>query len=234
MGFLTRLKGILGVKAEKALDKVEDPKEMLDYSLQKMEEGLRSLSQKALEIGTAKKKLENQRDKLQAATSSYEDQAKKALEFGQEDLAKEALIRKMEGYTQLQDIETRIKEVEENLQILAKSKEEMKRKIQTFKVKKEELKAVYSASQAQLKVKEMLTSLGSETDNVGLTIERAEARIEDMRARGEAIDELVDQGLVNEVLEDGRDEIERKLKKLSMDSAVEEELEKLKAMNQTV
>ncbi|MDI6880283.1 MAG: PspA/IM30 family protein [Desulfitobacteriaceae bacterium] len=228
MSVLSRLKDIFGAKVEKGLNGLENPKEMLDYSLVKMEEGLQALARNIAEFGTAKKRLEFQRSAFEETIRRYDEQAQKALELGQEDLAKEALGRKLETQSRLADVNSKIEQMNAQLDGLAKSQEDLRQKIQNFRIKKEELKALYTASQAQLKVKELLTSAGSEAENIGRTVERAEARIQEMQARAGALDDLVDKGLLTEVLSNGQDDIERKLNRLSSNATVEAELAKLK------
>ncbi|MHB1652579.1 MAG: PspA/IM30 family protein [Desulfitobacteriaceae bacterium] len=229
MGVLVRLKNIFGAKMEKSLEVLENPKEMLDYSMVKMEEGLQSLARNVMEFAAAKKRLELQRNALTEVISKYAEQANKALELSQEDLAKEALLKKIEAVQRVEELDSQIKDMDVQLQAIAKSQEELRLKIQSFRSKKEELKAVYAASQAQLKVKELVTFLGAESENIGQTVRRAEARIQDTRARVLAIDELIEQGLITETFADSKDDVDRKLRRISLDSVVEAELAKLKS-----
>lgn len=50
-----------------------------------------------------------------------------------------------------------------------------------------------------------------------------------MQAKVLAVDELEEQGIISDVFADSKDEIERKLKRMSIDSQVELELARLKA-----
>ncbi|VBB08900.1 pspa/im30 [Lucifera butyrica] len=228
MDLFNRLKNLLGAKLEKGMDSLESPDEMLDYSLVKMEEGLHAMAANAVQLGTSKKELELQRDTLLKSAGTYEGQSRKALELGQEDLAKEAIQRRLETEQRIKSLDVQIADMDQRLQAVARSQEELKEKIRIFKGKKEELKAVYSASQAQLKVKELITSLGNESETIGKTVERAEARIQEAQARVMAIDELVSKGVVTEVFSDHKDDVEYKLNQLSMNATVEAELIKLK------
>jgi phage shock protein A len=63
---------------------------------------------------------------------------------------------------------------------------------------------------------------------VGLALERAENKTEEMKARAEAIDELMEAGTLED-LTGGRDEIDRELAKISTKTSVESELARLKA-----
>lgn len=229
MGLLVRLKQLFEAKVDKSLDHLENPGEMLDYSLHKMEESLRSISQNAVQLTAAKKRIEMQRDELLQTAANYQQHAEKALELGQEDLAREALNRKLEAEARIQALDHQLAEMDHQLTSTVHSQEELKRKISSFRSKKEELKAVYTASQAQLKVKEIMTSIGSDSEEVGRTIERAESRILDMQARVKAIDDLTDQGVISEAFDSKTDDIERKLDNLSKNSKVEEELTRLRA-----
>jgi len=77
MRILTRVKTMFSAKVEKGLDSLENPKEMLDYSIVVMEKSLREVARNALELGTAKKKLEQQRDLYKANFNNYEKWPKK-------------------------------------------------------------------------------------------------------------------------------------------------------------
>lgn len=229
MSVMERLKAVFGAKLEKGLDSIEDPREMLDFSLVKLEESLRTTARSALDVGTAKKKLETQRDTLVASQRKYEEQARKAVELGQDDLAREALARGQQAAQQTGALETQIAEMGKNLEAIARSQAELKQKIDAFRLKKEELKASYDASQAQLRVKEALTGVGSEAENAGRIIDRAEKRVAEMRARVAALDDLTAQGIVTDVLADEGDDIDKKLQKVERDSGVEAQLQRLKA-----
>lgn len=229
MGIMLRLRDLFGAKLEKSIEVLENPKDMLDYSLVKMEDGLHAMTKNATEFATAKKRLEIQCDTLRESILKYIDQAEKALEFGQEDLAKEAMTRKVETERREMEMKAEISKMDEQLHSIARSQDDLRRKIQNFRNKKEELKATYAASQAQLKVRELVTSIGSESENIGRTVERAQVRIQEMQAKVQAIDELEDQGVIKEIFSDGKDDIERRLHQLSMNSMVDAELAKLKA-----
>ncbi|AFM42784.1 phage shock protein A (IM30), suppresses sigma54-dependent transcription [Desulfosporosinus acidiphilus SJ4] len=224
MGIFVRLKQLFEAKVDKSLDRAEDPGEMLDFSLRKMEDALQRIVQNTVQLTTSKKRVEMQRDEQIQMATNYQKHAEKALALGQEDLAREALNRKAEAEERIQELENQLSEMDHQLTATINNQEELKHKISNFRSKKEELKAVYNASQVQLKVKEMMTSVGSEADEVGKTIERAESKIYDMQARVKAIDELTEQGVISEAFDSKTDDMERRFRKLSKDSKVEEEL----------
>ncbi len=114
------------------------------------------------------------------------------------------------------------------MESLKTSQATLRHKIELFQGKKEELKALYDSSKAQLQVKEAVSGISKDLADVGHATERAEARIRAMQARVEAIDELVAVGALEDALEPG-DDIDRELARISRQTAVEQELARLKA-----
>lgn len=228
MGVIARLKSILGSKIEKGLDKWEDPKDMLDYSIVQMEQSLQEMTRNTIEITAAKKKLERQRDFNLANVKNYEQLAEKALEAEQEDLAREALTKKNEEEEKAKQLEKQINSLTANLKVITTSQKELQHKIELYRAKKEELKATYDASRAQLKIKEIMASVSDDTKNIVEIVDRAENKIRDTEARVLALDELISQGVVAELIPDNKNDLEKRLSEFEKDTSVEDELAKLK------
>src|ERR687893_1814680 len=102
MSVMKRLSMIFRSKANKALDRMEDPRETLDYSYQRQLEMLQKVKRGVADVATSRKRVELQAQQLQDKASKLHDQAKQALEAGREDLAKEALARRAAIQPQLE------------------------------------------------------------------------------------------------------------------------------------
>ena len=228
MSFLARLKAIFSAQASQALDDLEDPRASLDYSLTRLQASLRQISDSLVEVSTARRNLETQRMQLEASIAKYETQARDALAVNREDLAARALERKAAARERLESLQANIETLNTQVDSLKTSQASLRQKIELFQGKKEELKAIYDSSRAQLKVKEAVSGLSKDLSDVGHAIERAEARIRGMQSRVKAIDELVASGALDDALTPG-DDIDRELASLSRTAAVEKELEQLKA-----
>ncbi|KJS22095.1 MAG: hypothetical protein VR72_07435 [Clostridiaceae bacterium BRH_c20a] len=228
MGLLNRVKNIFGAKLEKRLDSLEEPKEMLDYSIIQMEKSLREIIHNALEIGTAKKRLEMERDFNLANSKKHEDSAKNALELGHEDLAKEALFKKSEDEEQAQRLKIQIDTLNRSIESIVKSKKDLQYKIELYRAKKEELKAIYDASKAQIKVKEIMTAFGEDSRSIYETVDRAERKIKNIKAKVYALEELSNIGVIDEIQMGNKDDINSRLSELEAQKAIEEEFVKLK------
>ncbi|HIP96188.1 MAG TPA: PspA/IM30 family protein, partial [Anaerolineae bacterium] len=223
-----RLKAIFGARVNQALDELEDPQASLDYSLTRLQASLRQISDSLVETAAARRRLETQRIQLEKAIAKYEGQARDALAADREDLARRALERKAAGRERLDGLNANIATLEAQVESLKTSQATLRHKIELFQGKKEELKALYDSSRAQLQVKEAVSGISRDLADVGHAIERAETRIQAMQARVEAIDELVAVGALEDALEPG-DDIDRELARISRQTAVEQDLARLKA-----
>src|SRR5437899_2677368 len=94
MGLMKRVSLVFKAKANKALDRVEDPRETLDYSYQRQLEMLQKVKRSLVDVVAARKRLEMQGTTLQDKAANLHSQAKRAMAAGREDLAREALSRR--------------------------------------------------------------------------------------------------------------------------------------------
>ena len=214
-------------KANKLLDRYEDPRETLDYSYQKQLELLQQVKRSTATVITAKKRLELQRVKLQQNIQKLDSQAKDSVNAGRDDLARLVLERKANNVIEIENLTTQIQEQEIEQEKLINTEKKLSAKINAFRTKKETIKAQYTAAEAQVKVKEAVTGISEEMADVGFAIERAEEKTETMRAKSAALDEMVELGALDEI--GGEDEIERELRKMKTTTGVDDELAKLKA-----
>ena len=226
MGLIDRMSTVVKSKVSKVLDRFEDPRETLDYSYQKQLEMLRKVKRGVAEVATSKKRLEIQRTKLQANIDKHTSQAKAALEAGREDLARTALTLKAQEQTQFEQLTQQIVNMGHEQDKLVATEKRLSAKVESFRSRKETIKAQYSAAEAQVKITESVSGIGEEMTDVGLAIQRAEDKTENMRARSEALDELIETGTLEDTLESG-DSIERELAAIKQKSTVDEELEAL-------
>src|SRR3712207_3176194 len=93
MSLMKRLSLIFRSKANKALDRAEDPRETLDYSYQRQLDLLSKVRRGVADVATSRKRVELQVNQLEQQAAKLQDQAQKALGMGREDLAREALTR---------------------------------------------------------------------------------------------------------------------------------------------
>jgi phage shock protein A len=230
-GLSGRMSTIVKAKISKLLDRHEDPSETLDYSYQKQIELLQNVKKGIADVVTSKKRLQLQEKTLQDQIVKLDTQAKQALVQGQEDLARTALERKNVAQTELQSLDSQVAELEQQQEQLTASEQKLRTKIEQFRSKKEVIKAQYSAAEAQVRISEAATGVGEEMADLGLAMQRAVDKTENMKARAQAVGELEAAGTFDNLtaLGPGEDDIDRQLRQLSSSSEVDAELEKMKA-----
>ena len=189
-GLTGRMSTVVKAKVSKLLDRAEDPAETLDYSYQKQVEQLQNVKKGIADVVTAKKRLQMQETSLQQSVVKLDTQARQALSAGNEELARTALERKNVAQTELQSLDTQVTELEAQQEKLTDSEQKLRAKIEAFRTKKEVIKAQYSAAEAQVRISEAATGVGEQMADVGLAMQRAVDKTENMRARADAVSEL--------------------------------------------
>jgi phage shock protein A len=226
-----RFTTIIKAKISKMLDRAEDPGETLDYSYNKQLELLQNVKKGIAEVVTSKKRLQMQSDKLQQQVVKLDTQARQALAAGNEDLARTALERKALAQNELQSLDGQVTELEGEQQKLIASEQKLRTKIESFRTKKEVVKAQYSAAEARVQISEAATGVGEEMADVGLAMQRALDKTDDMKARANAVEELEAAGTFEDLtaLGPGQDDIDRQLAQIGTTSQVDDDLAKMKA-----
>jgi phage shock protein A len=192
---------IFRAKTDQALDKMEDPRQTLDYSYQRQLELLQKVRRGV----------------------------QKALEVGREDLAREALSRRSGIQQQMSDLQAQHAQLQGEEEKLTRASQRLQAKVDAFRTKKETIKASYSAAEAQTRINEAFSGISEEMGDVGLAIQRAEDKTQQMQARAGAIDELLASGALDDPTGTAKDDITLELEQLASTSDVESELARMKA-----
>ncbi len=227
MGVMKRLTGIVQAKANKALDRVEDPRETLDLSYEKQIEQLAQVKRGVADVATARKRIELQAQQLQSSAAKLQDQARQALAQQREDLAREALSRRAGISTQLEGLKTQHDQLVQQEQKLIVTTQTLQARVESFRTQKETLKASYTAAQAQTKIGEAVSGISESMSDTGMAMQRAQDKIAQMQARAGAVDELLASGALPDMT-GSSDSLQAELDKTSQQSQIELELAQMK------
>src|SRR5437870_1664244 len=211
-GLAGRMSTVIKAKVSKLLDRAEDPGETLDYGYQKQVELLQNVKKGIADVVTSKKRLQMQSEKLEQSIVKLDTQARQALAQGREDLARMALERKNVAQTELQSLDSQVAELEKQQEQLTENEKKLRGKVEAFRTKKEVIKAQYSASEAQVRISEAANGVGEQMADLGLAMQRAQDKVEGMRARASAVDELEKAGTFDDLTalgDGGQDDIDR-------------------------
>jgi len=228
MSLWSRIRLILKVKGGAALDRAEDPREMLNYADEQLQELLRKVKQGLIEVAISKRQLQQQLEKLGARVPQLEDQARRALAAGREDLARIALERKQTALAELTGLEAQAAEVGAEEQRLTTAEQQLGARIEQFRMRRQALAARYTAAEAQVRVNESLSGVSGDFADLGIALGRAEEKIDRMLARASAVDALIDSGVLAPPGGGTGDLVERELTMLAGQEAAEQELAALR------
>jgi phage shock protein A len=228
MSVMKRVTLIFRSKANKALDKMEDPRETLDYSYQNQLELLQKVRRGVADVATSRKRVELQINQLNQSSGKLDRQARDALSGGREDLAREALTRKAGLATQLADLKTQYASLQGEEEKLTAASQRLQSQVDAFRTRKETIKATYTAAEAQTRIGEAFSGISEEMGDVGMAIQRAEDKTAQMQARAGALDELMASGALDDVVTGPRDDIQAELDRMGASHDVDGELARMK------
>ncbi len=229
MGIFSRISMFFKVRANAALDKAEDPGQVMDYSYTKQIEQLQQIKRSIADVVTAEKRLELQQSQMLDKVNQRDGQARQALTAGREDLARMALQEKENGLIQVNGYEQQIAQLREQKEKLLVMQRTVTTRVEAFRTQKEMVKAQYNAAQAQVRVNETLTGMSEEMGEMNLSMQRAQDKVLNMQARANAMETLIEaDDLSMQALPAGSSTLDRELQKISAEQNIEAQLQAMK------
>ena len=230
MSISRRIATLFRVKANKALDRAEDPREVLDYSYEQQLEMVQKVRRGVADVATSRKRVELQLTQLQLSADKLQGQAQQALGAGREDLARAALIRRAAVTSQISDLQGQQASLQAEEEKLTLAAQRLQAKVAAFRTRKETIKAAYTAAEAETRIGEAVSGISEEMGDIGMAMQRAQDKTEQMQARAGALDELLASGALQDAtLPGGRDDVQSQLDALTAGHDVDGELARMKA-----
>ncbi len=229
MGIFSRISTFFKVRANAALDKAEDPGQVLDYSYSKQIEQLQQVKRSIADVVTAEKRLELQQSQLIEKSNQREQQAKQALAANREDLARMALQEKENALAMINGYEQQLAQLRDQKEKLLATQRNLTARVEACRTQKEMVKAQYSAAQAQVRINETLTGMSEEMSEVNMAMQRAQDKVLNMQARAEATEVLIENDDLQALPSPGNEStLDRELRKISAEQNIDAQLEALK------
>ena len=217
MGLIGRFVHVVKAKLNVAVSEAEDPVEQLELTYQEMEEQRRDVKSSITDVMTQKKVLQKKVNNFEEEVEDLNQSARTAAEKGDDDLARAALEKKKAKMEAIESLRPQIEEMENVESGMRDKLDEIEGRLDELQTEKEVLKARYEGAEAMKEVSETMTE-GIGDYSVEGAVEDIESDIVEMQSKAEAIDELENEG---------GDDIEQRLDDLSSDAEVEEELDNL-------
>ena len=203
----------------------EDPSVTLDYSYERQRALLLDVKRGVADVVTAKKRIQLQSDTLEQTVLRLENQARRALAAGREDLARAALERKAFAQQQLQTLDVQAAGLEQQQQKLVESEERLAMKVETFRSQKEVIKAEYSRPRRRSGSARPRRGSARRWPRRGSRSSARASRTQQLQARSAALDELVEAGTLEDFTTSSV--LDRELAQLDARALVESDLARL-------
>ncbi|MDQ0472402.1 PspA/IM30 family protein [Labrys wisconsinensis] len=228
MSILERIADLFQAKTHKLLSRLEDPNETLDLSYERMLTGLQETRRHLADVVTERTSLERQIAAGRAEAERAENDARLAIRSDREDLARAALAHKQAALAKLDTLAQARNAIAAQADKLIEYQSKLEARIEQFRNQKEVMKSTYAAAQAQVRVTESLTGIGSDLGNVGGALQRAQDKVEGMQARAGAMEGMLEAGILTDPL-DPRSATDHELDKLRATGAIDADMARLKA-----
>ncbi|MGK7950336.1 MAG: PspA/IM30 family protein [Xenococcaceae cyanobacterium] len=215
MGLFDRLSRVVRANVNDLVSKAEDPEKVLEQAVIDMQEDLVQLRQAVARAIATQKRTEQQYNKNQQEANTWQQRAQLALSKGDENLAREALVRKKSFADTAGNLKLQLDQQTANVETLKRNLVALESKISEAKTKKDMLKARANAAKANKQLQETLGSLS--TSSAMGAFERMEDKVMQIEAESQAVGELGGTGL------------EEQFAQLEASSGVDDELAAMKA-----
>lgn len=235
MGVLSRFSTYLKSLMSSFLDRAEDPAMSLDYAYQQQLEQLQNVKRSIADVVTSEKRLEMQEAQVQTQMTKLDEQAAQALAADREDLARQAIERKVQLQQYVATYAQQIEQLKAQQQKFVDLEQRLSARVESFRTQKEMVKAQYGAAQAQVQIQEATTGISEEMADVTMAMQRAQDKVQQAQARASALDALIESGTLEEIGATGatdQDSLDRQLAAITSRAAVDQQLTALKAQRQ--
>ncbi len=195
MGFFSdwfsRAGRVVRGQANKGMDVVEDAtfESTLKQTVRDMKTELNRVIRASADAMSNHNRLEAEYQKNVRQADEWKERAKKALEQGNEDLAKKALVKKKECDEQVAAMQNSVDAARSTSEKLKSQVSELKNKIEAAQRNANTLIARKNAAKAQKKVSEALAGVG-EADNAFAALKNFEESVDREEARAKAYEDM--------------------------------------------
>ncbi len=186
--FFKRVGTVVNSELNSMLDKAEDPVKMLDQFMRDMEADIREAEAAVAKQIANEKMLKKKSDDAESMVLKREEQAIKALEAGNEDLAKRALEDKKQQSQQAVLLKESHARAKSDADVLREKLDEMKREYHDLKLKKDSLKARAESAKTRTKMNRVMSGIGGDESRKGF--ERMEEKVMRFEAEAETSEDL--------------------------------------------
>jgi phage shock protein A len=191
MGIFSRLKTLISANVNHLINKAEKPEKMLNQLILDMNEQLIESKKAVAQAIADEKRLEREMNNQLNQSADWERKAMLAVEKGQDDLAKEALLRKQENDNATLEYRKQWEAQHEAVGKLKNSLKELSDKIEKAQRQKNLLIARAKRAEAQQKIQDTISTVSGNRSAFD-AFDRMAQKVDQMEAQADASKELED------------------------------------------
>ncbi len=217
MAIMDRLTRLVRANVNEMIDRAEDPEKMIDQILRDMQSGMTTARAQVASMIAQEKELEADEEETSRLALEWEGKARRAVDAGKDDLAREALRRKRDNEENAAVYGRQLKAQEQVVDKLKNQLSQLEAKYQSTLSQRDSMIARQRRARAQAQVSETLSNFAPWDPTSEL--DRMERKIRGQEAQAAAITEM------------SEDSFDAQFRELGYDDDVERELAALKGGN---
>jgi len=230
MKILARMSRLISANINHLLDQAEDPEVMVKEIIRNMEESIIELRRETVKAVASQKQLQKQIQTARELIADLEEKARLVLKKNDEELARRVLAKKLHTEKTVVTLEVELKSATEIANQLKNDLAKLEDQVQVARRKKDELIRRKRSAESQIRTHEAARKSAEVIAAASGTISEYSAggldQYEDAIVRLEAEAEAVQEVLRTQI------ETELDLQKLAEENLIEEELQRLKLLQQ--
>ena len=191
MGVFKRISDIISANLNELTEQFEEPEKMLKQAVREMEESIAEVTGQTAKAMANEKTLARELERNRAQSGQWRERAEKAVEAGDDDLARKALARKNENEKVVEALEDQLESAQGATTTLKRQLGAMKAKLAEGKRNLASLSARKRAADFRKKMDAEAAGLTAEVDDSAFAkFDRMKSKVEQAEAEAEAIAEL--------------------------------------------
>jgi phage shock protein A len=215
VGIMDRLSNLIRANVNDLIDRAEDPEKMLDQILRDMNSNIGVARTQVAAMIAQEKELELDLQQTQKLSAEWGNKAKKAVDAGKDDLAREALRRKRDNEQNSLVYQQQLTAQEQTVEKLKSQLKQLEQKYSSTLSHRDALIARSRRARAQKEVAEKISAFSPMDPTSDL--DRMERKIRSSEAQAAALTEI------------GDESYETQFRELEMDDDIEAQLQALKS-----
>ena len=176
---------------------VEALADRLDETYRSQLSHLQKVRRGVADVATSRKRVEVQLSRLAQEAATLDTEAQAAVSRGDDDAARGVLTRKVTLEQAADDLRERHGALQAEEQKLIRTADDLEQRIEDFRRRKDTLSARHSAAAARAEITGAGSGIASSMSDVNQAMETAERHTRELEAKADAVDELVEGGIIN-------------------------------------